>query len=308
MGWTVGHIHLVDGFPRVDWDGVSTRVAPLPESEWGSAYTDAAREWLTTTRASLNGAYLLEESPNFLLLASCPQKACHNLLRFLEQIRERILTALLRDVAQVSGYGKHVAIVLEDMESYYSYISYFYPDAGDFAASSGVFLNGGDAEHGGYGHFVSFGRDVTNIERVVAHELTHNCLSHLPIPAWLNEGLAMTSERALVGNEPLLATRDVMEEHRSMWRDGVIQEFWSGGSLDEPDERSQLTYHLAEMTVRTLSRDYERFAAFVRRADFRDAGEAAALEVFGHSLGDVIAQFLGPGEWMPRPDDWRRES
>jgi len=44
------------------------------------------------------------------------------------------------------------------------------------------------------------------------------------------------------------------------------------------------------------------WGAFVKQADWRDAGQTAALECLDADLGDVIATFLGPGDWRP----WRK--
>lgn len=51
--------------------------------------------------------------------------------------------------------------------------------------------------------------------------------------------------------------------------------------------------------MRALAHDKEQFLAFVRAARLADAGEAAAVAVFGGSLGGLIEQFFGPGEWAP---------
>lgn len=40
---------------------------------------------------------------------------------------------------------------------------------------------------------------------------------------------------------------------------------------------------------------------FITTANFRDAGESAALDQLGFSLGDIAGEFLGPGEWTPAP-------
>jgi len=306
--WIDGHLDRSDGFPRADWDAVLPHIIErVPEAELRDAITSAARDWLTATRDAIGGAYRVEESENFLLLATFPTKTAAGLLAFLEPARRRILTQLLPGVAMVKGRGKHVAIVFDDIEKYYSYIAYFYPPEGEFAASGGVFVQRGYGRRGwGYGHFVLHGSLIRGIERTVAHELTHNCLRHLPIPGWLNEGLAMTVESIVMGDGGLVVRREDIDEHRAHWQGGAIQEFWSGAAVHRPDDGSRLTYHLARMAVKALSSDYERFREFVLLADRDDAGEAAAMKVFGRGLGGLIEQFLGPGDWAPRPEGWGR--
>ena len=304
--WLEGHLDRSDGFPRVDWDAVGPRITQtVPEAGLNDAMTSAAREWLVETRNVLGDSYRVDESANFLLLASFSPKHAVNLLAFLESALKRILTQLLPGVANDEGNGKHVAIVFHDIEAYYSYIAYFFPPEGQFAASGGVYV---ECRHGhsgwGYGHFVLHGRDVYPVERVVAHELTHACLGHLDIPGWLNEGLATTVESVLMGDNAMAVTMQDIQDHQEHWRDGVIQEFWSGEAVHRPDDGSRLTYDLARMAVKALSNDYDRFRKFVLLADHTDGGEAAAMKVFGKGLGGLITQFLGPGDWSPRPEAW----
>jgi len=304
--WVDGHLDAGDGFPRADWDAICPRIMyEVPESGLRDAMTSAARDWLSATRDAIGGAYRVDESANFLLLAVFPIRTAVGLLAFLERARAGILTQLLPGVAKVGGHGKHVAIVFDDVENYYSYIAYFYPPEGEFAASGGVFVQRGYGLQGwGYGHFVLHGSAIAAIERTVVHELTHNCLRHLDIPRWLDEGLASTVERVVAGDAALVVRAEDIEEHRAHWRDGAIQEFWSGVAVHRPDDGSRLTYHLARMAVKALSHDYGRFREFVLAADGADAGEQAARMVFGRGLGGLIEQFLGPGDWSPRPEQW----
>jgi len=45
---------------------------------------------------------------------------------------------------------------------------------------------------------------VKKIRSITAHELTHAAAAHLSLPAWLNEGLAMRSADAVLGEETVL--------------------------------------------------------------------------------------------------------
>jgi hypothetical protein len=50
-----------------------------------------------------------------------------------------------------------------------------------------------------------------------------------------------------------------------------------------------------------LARRYDqKFFAFVRQASATDAGEKAAQEVFGKSLGTIMNSVLGDGDWTPK--------
>ena len=219
-----------------------------------------------------------------------------NLLAFLERSLSRILK-YLEGIASDEGYGKHIALVFDKHDDYYSYISYFHPD-GESILSSGVYLNRG------YGHFALPYQDLNEAEPVVAHELTHACLSHLPIPLWLNEGLAVNLENDITGSWPLIMDREQFNKHKKFWGKEEIQQFWSGESFNRTDQGSSLSYELARFAIKALSHDYEDFQKFAVNADHKDGGEAAAHQSFGGSLGGLIEQFFGPGDWNPEPHNW----
>jgi len=95
--------------------------------------------------------------------------------------------------------------------------------------------------------------------------------------------------------------------HQAFWGEKEIQQFWSGESFHRPDEDQELSYHLAQFAVNSLSQDYEAFVRFVNAANFSDAGESAAYNIYAGSLGNLIARFFGEGEWSPRPETWPEE-
>jgi hypothetical protein len=187
-------------------------------------------------------------------------------------------------------------MMFDSQDYYYLYISHFYPETGEFALSGGIFINQG------YGHFALPYQDLHESESAAAHELTHACLSHLPLPLWLNEGIAKTMEHAITNSDPLHITHEVLEQHKIFWKSDNIQQFWSGASFFRPDEGNKLSYHLARLAVKSISHDYERFKQFVLTAHARDAGENAAETCLGGSLGGLISQLLGEGEWTPAPE------
>jgi len=90
----------------------------------------------------------------------------------------------------------------------------------------------------------------------------------------------------------------------SVWGEQEIQQLWSGESFHRPDERQELSYHLARYAVNSLSQDYQAFVQFVNPANFSDAGESAACKIYDGSPGNLIARFFGEGEWSPGPETW----
>lgn len=288
------YMPIVDGFPRPDWAAIDALIAQRPEAEGHEQWCDAARTWLAETARHLGAPYEVSESPEFLFLMPFAGRHAKLIRSFAEAAAGRVADHL-GDLADAGGYGKRVLLVFADQDSYYAYCAPFYPE-GEHPLSAGVFINAA------YGHIALPFYDVTDAEATVAHELTHCLLRHLPIPLWLNEGLAVTVENEICGNRPLRMDPERLAEHAEFWNEATIQEFWNGRSFGRVDEGVGLSYELARYCIRALAHDLPDFVAFAKQASFQDGGEAAAVAVFGGSLGGLIEQFFGPGDWSPRAD------
>jgi hypothetical protein len=131
------------------------------------------------------------------------------------------------------------------------------------------------------------------------HELVHNLLSRLPIPLWLNEGLAVVIE-GRVSRFPFRVDAEMVDRHTRHWSEENIQAFWSGKSFNVPGEENELSYSLAAILLTLLSEKGGDFITFIRNADWRDAGQEAALTILHCDLGEVAGEFLGPGNWRPQ--------
>jgi hypothetical protein len=46
---------------------------------------------------------------------------------------------------------------------------------------------------------------------------------------------------------------------------------------------------------------------FLLDSHFEDGGEAACQAVFDLSIGDLVMDFLGEGEWAPMPNKWSKK-
>ena len=286
------------GLPRPDWavicDWVDANVGG--DAELNEVYAQLARDWLDALIDVLPSGYTRSESPEFLVLSSGNSPSAERLLDCCESAR-RIILDRLADVASDEGNGKHVLFAFAKAETYYDYVADFYPDAGDFALSGGMFLDRG------YGHMVIPMVYAGAYERTIAHELTHALLRHLPLPPWLNEGVTQVMEDIVLESSYFIVDRETLRKHRDYWNADTIDAFWSGESFYSPDEGQELSYHLAQILFRNLVSDYPRqIARFLNSADYSDAGDAALVETCGVSLGDRVAQFLGKGTWAPRTD------
>lgn len=297
--WLDQYLENPDGFPRPDWRSITRLVDErFPESARNAIWVEIATAWLNRIADNLPAGYSIHQSENFLLLTSESERYVSLLKGFLEKTRKNIL-GKLSGITNDDGYGKHLVIIIDDIDTYYAYMSWHFPDDGVYGMSSGIYLNSG------YGHFVFPHMDLGHAESVAAHEMTHALVSHLPLPAWLNEGLAVNMENILTGSAPLHMNAEIHARHLAFWGEDEIQQFWSGEAFFRPDEGQELSYHLAQIFVNSLAAGYDAFTEFSNAARHHDSGESASMAVYGQSLSVLVSQLLGEGDWSPRPDCWQ---
>ncbi|MES2582604.1 MAG: hypothetical protein V4627_07800 [Pseudomonadota bacterium] len=296
------HVSHHNGFPFLDWAAAQAWVDGLGDpAVQANAWARCELAWLEHLQASLGPAYQLRQEGGAVLLSTLEPHVARAMLGYMSKTLQRIVR-LLDGVALAPEWGKDLLIVFDDEDTYYRYVSHYYPEAGEFAGSSGMYINAG------CGHFVTAKADMRLIEPIIAHELTHSCVSRLPIPAWLNEGLAVNTEHRLSPPGPgLLTPQQMHNKHLGFWGAAEIQEFWSGKSFLRNDDGNMLSYDLARIVVAQLSSDWERFRNFVLAADLADAGAAAAVEHLGVEPGAVVCALLEKEPdpaWMPNPALW----
>jgi hypothetical protein len=287
----------IEGFPRPDWKAIGKWIRENASTDrLADAWNAIVREWLQRICERLGKSYTVTESQNFHLLSELDAVKQEDLLTFLEQARARMLWRL-GDIPLPVRNGKHVILRFTEDDDYYRYISYFDPD-GEYAGSGGRFLSGG------YMHIAYPHTDMRDVDRAtLVHELSHNLLASFPLPLWLDEALALAFATDLAGSSKPLVTRDLAEEHRAYWNPQTIQEFWRGLSFSKV-EGQKLAYGLAGILLNLIATELRpppaQFRDFVLHAHRKDAGQSAALEYLGTDLSDLVATFLGPGEWAPK--------
>jgi len=297
------HLSTEDGFPSLNWEAAQAWVDSIPDTQvQATVWAQLERAWLQHMQAALGAAYVLRETDSAFLLSTLEPNVASATLGFMSRTLQRVVR-VLDGIAAPAAWGKDILIVFDDDETYYRYVSQGYPTGGEFAASGGMYINAG------CGHFATVKSDLRSIEPVIAHEMTHGCVGHLPIPAWLNEGLAVNTEQRLCPSGPAMLTPQQMHaKHRAFWGHTEIQEFWSGKSFLRNDDGNMLSYDLARILVAQMSADWPSFRAFVTQANAADAGATAAAEHLGLDLGAAACALLEkePGcAWAPEPTSWR---
>jgi hypothetical protein len=217
-------LNLIDanGLPVLDWSAAQQWVESIPGSQaQAAAWASCEQAWLENLRAALGSSYSLVVKDEVALLSSLEANVAVATIAFVAKMRQRIVR-VLDGVAHVPEWGNDILVVFDEDDAYYRYVAHYYPEAGDFAASGGMFI------HHGCGHFVTVKADLRAIEPVIAHELTHACLSHLPIPAWLNEGLAVNTEQRLCpppsgAFSGSTSPHQMQSRHRKFWKSQEIR-------------------------------------------------------------------------------------
>ncbi len=234
---------------------------------------------------------LVHETRNFLCLSDLDPEKTRTLLAYAESVLSTI-RGMLKDAAWTGYHGKHVLMFFSDPEDYFAYISFFYPEGAHPSRFRDIY----NRWLRPYCFAVC---ECFSAENVIVHELLHNLLCHLRIPAWLNEGLAVMIE-AQVAHRSFHINHELADRHCRHWNEENIQAFWAGRSFHTPGDDSELSYSLGGIFVTLLSRNGADFIAFITKADWRDAGQDAALTFLDRDLGEVAAEFLGPGNWRPQ--------
>ena len=283
---------ISEGFSRPNWKTIRAYLkSHIPETDWPVTWSLIAKKWLEEMAKDLGGGSGVHESDHFLCLSDLNPEMTRTLVSYADSALKKIRSSLKQ--AAWTGYdGKHVLLFFSDQDDYFAYISFHYPE-GHHALSSGVFLNWG------YAHIALPCVDTLSAEHVLVHELVHNLLCHLRIPTWLNEGLAVVIE-GQASRRAFLVDRELAERHTSHWNEENIQAFWAGKTFYTPGDDNELSYSLAQILVTLLSEKGGEFITFITNADRHDAGQDAALAILDCDLGEVMAGFLGLGNWRPQ--------
>jgi hypothetical protein len=294
------HIIHSNGFPWLDWGAVAQwtkSIQPAPAELRESVADQCRRALLVHLRDALGPDFLVHESEHALVLSSLEPHVVRAMANYVERTRQRV-SKLLGSLADLPPHQKSILVVFDDEDSYYRYVGTLYPAGGEFALTGGMFIDAGCA------HFVTRRADLAQIEPVIAHELTHSAVSHLELPLWLDEGIAVNTQHKLTGVPHSLYTPQQMHaRHLEFWNETEIQQFWTGDSFHRPDDGQMLSYDLARILVDNLARQWADFERFASQAARDDAGAQAASQHLGIDLGAWTCALLDREQsdgWTPR--------
>lgn len=284
-------------FTTLDWKQAYSWIEHnIPQKIQSQAYLACQKTWLLYLRDNFiqrNPSYTLWEDQSGFILSTLDQNLSLAALAFIYRAKKRILHTL-GDIGFENTDAKDTLIICENADDYYRYIMQYFPNNSETIPSSGVFINSG------YGHFVTINANLSLIEPVIIHELTHSCLSNLPLPVWLNEGLAVSIEKHLTRNSTTEFSHHQMQHmHTNYWTTKTIQEFWFGQSFNTTAS-SRLAYDLAKNMVQLLGKNWKQFTQFALNAHMNDAGTTSAQKHFDFTLGQCVCILLH----QPYSDSW----
>ena len=184
-------------------------------------------------------------------------------------------------------------IAIGTTEDYYSFISAYHGDEGEYATSGGVYVNLGPEAF----PFVAFPtqpRDGSSrCDRARANPPRPQAVAS---PHLDRRGVHADDGGACHGSFRFSCQSRVLDRHRERWEQSGLERFWSGESFHSPHENEQeLAYHLSQLVVRSsLSERAPQFFAFAKAC--RDAESTA--EASRRTLG---CEARGVGHQHSRP-------
>ena len=293
--------HWYETLPHPDWPEVYAWVNGFEEDRRDTAFLACERAWLGMLAQALGPEYRVFESDHALVLSDRPANEAKAALEFVDGTRRRV-RRMLEEIAG-DDTGKEVLLSFADADTYSRYARYYCPDLDETMVSAGMFLRAGSE------HFIVHGEELWRIEPTIVHELTHAQLTHLALPLWVNEGMAVNTEQRLTQRGANAYDVKALEKkHAAFWTPESIQQFWNGTAFKRDDDGSELAYDLGRLLVNGMCSDWSAFKRFAAAARAEDAGAQAAAECLDVDLGEAVRHFLEAedGEWGPRPEAWSR--
>jgi hypothetical protein len=246
------------------------------------------RHWLKRIAEVAGSNFGVIESDRFILMARDPEESKW-ILDIAEQGQQKAVASLGERIGEPVT-GKIPIIIFMNTHLYRQHVRYYGPD-GRPDESDGVC-----AHDNGEIHIALL--SLSKIKDVLPHELTHAHVGNLPLPTWLNEGVAQ-----LVARRWKYDLTAEFESHAKLfWRTRRLDRLWTAEAFDAPrvEEETDFAYLFSELLVKEIRRLGESdFRKFLAEANKSDAGEAACKSVYGFGLQVWAQKLLGPGDWGP---------
>jgi len=285
-----------DGFGFVDWDRIAAiieREAEARDIDIEEYWKHASHCWILKIASEQEETATVFETANLLVMTSFSSESQNRLGRNLEKALLSVLS-YLGSASEFERLGKMGVLVFSDPISYSNYIARFYPEGSVAPMSGGLCITEG------YVHVALFEDEWGDLISAFVHEATHAYVSHLSLPLWMEEAIAMRMEGLVAGRPEYQLDRELYHRHRTHWNRETLTQFKSGESWSIVGDSFELSYQLAEILWKKIETNLEakplEIQDLIKRASWEDGGEKALQEIFGIGLDDLIRSFLGDSD------------
>ncbi len=274
------------GLPHPRWNAIMPRVDALPASDHQAVWYAMVRRWMQTLGGSFRPSAKPLESQSLIVLGADPSR-----LQTLSTTVTSRLDHMLPGLRSADTVGPVVVISPPTLDQFYDYLAAVTHEDESLGCA-------GFCVQADYVHVVVTPVGPEYTLGVLAHELTHAMLAFHTLPAWLDEGLAQTVDELVTGEPRLFLTHEAVRAHIDLWTAHSLDAFWTGESFAATWDEEYRSYELALVLTKNIIRELGvRTAELVKDASRTDAGAAAIESYLGRGLVDLVAEFLGPGDW-----------
>ena len=287
------YFHDLENSLMLDWDRVASIIEGQEGADLSKSWTQAASFWMVKLADEQEGNLCVFETENLIVMSPTIGENGENQKRLAKNLERALgaVIAYLGSVAESVRYGKMGVLVFTNPYSYANYIAEFYPEG------SVVPMSGGMCITEGYVHVALYEDEWGDLLSVFSHEASHAYVSHLTLPAWMDEAIAMRMETLVTGREEYHLDRELFDRHQELWNWENLEKFKSGESWSIAGDFFELSYQLAEILWKKIETNLNAQASeiqeLIKTASWEDAGESALQSVFGIGLDDLIRSFLG---------------
>ncbi len=284
------YFHDLGNSQMLDWDRVATIIGDQDGADLSQSWSQAAGLWMVKLADEQEEAVDVFETKNLVVMSPTVGENRDRLAKNLEKALEAVI-GYLGSAAESVRYGKMGVLIFANPHCYNNYIAGFYPEG------SVVPMSGGMCITEGYVHVALYEDEWGDLLSVFSHEASHAYVSHLTLPAWMDEAIAMRMETLVAGREEYQLDRELFERHQALWNWENLERFKSGESWSIAGDLFELSYQLAEILWKKIETNLDAQAfeiqELIKTASWQDAGEKALQEIFGVGLDDLFRSFLG---------------
>lgn len=254
------------GYPVVDGGAFAEITGPSRSEQ---TIQDAIGIWLEALREALGETYEIVDSDQFVAISGAAPDDTDALLVRMETLAVRVRNRLRGIARDPRGRRRPLVLLFDSARRFDDYFTAVDEGDGERTGDHCAHFTGPWLDQ-----FLFAPAPLDASEPAMIHGLAHT-LAERDYPYWVREMVA-----AYAADEPL-------GDFDRDWSDAQSRAFRNGQSFFDDETRDASLARVARL-ARKLSADYDAFVQFVCKAEWNDEGEAAAREVFGISLRDLI--------------------